>query len=187
MPAFERTQAEIARFRERVLEAAKRAVPERVQEVVEGSAIVAMQGVLGIEQSFDEASLLAGNITSTIDGEGTPVAQPRLWKRPVRGYVGGRLRANWQIQEGSPKRNIIDSTDENRAERELDAFKVAGVREPFTIVWITNNLPYGPALEAGAVRPYAPYRPGFLFRAAQVAREFIEDVIREDRELLGEE
>lgn len=79
----------------------------------------------------------------------TPVGNPDLWKsKPPAGYVGGRLRGNWNTGFGS-----IDRTEHGvdkaggasiaRAQMELLA------RPKGRDVYITNSLPYAIPIEYG--------------------------------------
>lgn len=84
--------------------------------------------------------------------ERTPVGDPTKWKsKAPKGYVGGRLRANWQIGVNSAKLDEIDGTDSaggstiTQAENDLRSYRF---RKNDTI-YITNNLPYAEAIEEG--------------------------------------
>lgn len=73
---------------------------------------------------------------------GTPVGQPRLWKRKApKGYVGGFHRAQWQLTSGEPAEGQVAkrSAGDVLADGESAAESVS-LGET---VWITNN---GPAI-----------------------------------------
>jgi hypothetical protein len=79
----------------------------------------------------------------------TPVGNPDLWKSPPpAGYVGGRLRANWNTGFGSIDRTAHGPDKSGtgtlaRAQAELLARPVG--RD----VYITNSLPYAIPIEYG--------------------------------------
>ena len=61
----------------------------------------------------------------------------------------GRARGNWQVTVGAPAVGIVDGIDKQiKTGRAIAMRALAGLR-PFTIVWITNNLPYIVSLEGG--------------------------------------
>ena len=75
----------------------------------------------------------------------SPVGNPSLWANPASappGYVGGRFRANWQI-DVSLNDNAIENTDAPAV-----PFDVRGA-QPFGTIWIFNNVPYAERLENG--------------------------------------
>lgn len=88
--------------------------------------------------------------------ERTPVGNPDLWKTtaPPAGYVGGRLRANWQTTLSSPANGELDVTSEHIAQAQLTA-TVNGVTIRDTI-FFTNNLPYAASIEHGHSLTQAP-------------------------------
>jgi hypothetical protein len=74
----------------------------------------------------------------------TRVGNADYWKRPVAGYVGGRLRGNWQTTVNRPatgeldrKDTIRDNKDGGQAQAEVTR-KVDGLK----VNYLTNNLPY---------------------------------------------
>ncbi len=80
-----------------------------------------------------------------------PVGNPTKWKggraSAPAGYVGGRSRANWQIQLSVPNTSVIDSTSNNAVA--TGATEIAGINISFNIIWIFNNVPYINALNRG--------------------------------------
>lgn len=76
----------------------------------------------------------------------SPVGAPETWKRkPPPGYKPGRFKSNWNYGLQTPDIHTTDRTDLfalNNLE-ELPA-KPAGF-----VHFLTNSLPYGPALERG--------------------------------------
>jgi len=82
--------------------------------------------------------------------EKSPVGNPDLWKSPPPpGYVGGRFRANWRFGDGAPDAAVTDDIDtaggatKTRLAAAIEATGAGGV------TFISNHLPYGPALEQG--------------------------------------
>jgi hypothetical protein len=81
----------------------------------------------------------------------SPVGNPDLWKIPVKGYVGGRFRSAWYVQQSGIAINyeFITTIDPDgqrtiaRAVNVLRTFK-AGER-----IVIHNPMPYGQRLEHG--------------------------------------
>jgi len=76
----------------------------------------------------------------------SPVGNPSLWANPGSappGYVGGRFRANWQI-DVSLNTSQRDSTD-------IPVPNPAAIAaaKPFGTIWIFNNVPYAQRLETG--------------------------------------
>lgn len=87
----------------------------------------------------------------------TPVGNPTLWKsKPPKGYVGGRLRANWNTAIGRIDYGITSNTDKsgsaaiNRGRSTISRF--SGDES----IFITNNLPYAIPVEYGHSKTQAP-------------------------------
>jgi len=81
----------------------------------------------------------------------TPVGNKKYWKRPYAppGYVGGRLRANWQAGIESKPSGTISSEDKGGS---LTANKVQGKVSNLKSgqrFYLMNNLPYAHAIEFG--------------------------------------
>lgn len=77
---------------------------------------------------------------------GTPVGNPRLWKRKApKGYVGGYHRGQWQLTSGEPAEGEVPlrSADETLAAAESAAEDVDLERPG----WIANSGPAILALE----------------------------------------
>ena len=92
----------------------------------------------------------------------TPVGNPSLWQSPPpSGYVGGRLRGNWQANIGTPKTDELNTIDANGAKtvgeatREINKFNLNEKD-----IYLTNNLPYAERVEYGwsAQRPQGMMR-----------------------------
>jgi hypothetical protein len=82
----------------------------------------------------------------------TPVGNPDLWKHPRKGYVGGRLRGNWQFGIGSAPGGTFDAPDPGGAASiaRLSA-GIEGAKIGDTL-YMTNNLPYAMSIEYGHSR-----------------------------------
>lgn len=79
----------------------------------------------------------------------SPVGNPDQWKRPRKGYVGGRFRANWQIAIGNPPRGTVQMNDRSgRITIAKGTATALGLKAGQT-VWMANNLPYAIPLEYG--------------------------------------
>lgn len=81
----------------------------------------------------------------------TPVGNPSLWKRkPPPGYVGGRLRGNWQTTIGAPATGSMPDSKDRSGSATTNAMQ-AKVKEFKTNqkIYMTNNLPYAQAIEDG--------------------------------------
>lgn len=79
----------------------------------------------------------------------SPVANPASWKNPDPSYVGGRFRANWQVSIGAIPNGTLELIDKTGQATISEATaKAAGV-EAGDVIYLTNNLPYGPKLEEG--------------------------------------
>lgn len=81
----------------------------------------------------------------------TPVGNPSIWKTkyPPKGYAGGRLRGNWQVNLNSPavrRSGTKDKSGSTTISRGNGKIAKASIR---TIIYIMNNLPYAEAIEYG--------------------------------------
>lgn len=83
-------------------------------------------------------------MASTI--EDTPVGNPQLWKsgRGPKGYVGGRLKANWQCTVGAPAQGEVEKADKTGSSAIRKVHST--VRKP-NKYFLTNNLPYAERVE----------------------------------------
>lgn len=64
----------------------------------------------------------------------------------------GRFRANWQTALSTPAGGTLERTDANGGATIMEGAGVIASARPFDAVWLSNNLPYGPALEDGSSR-----------------------------------
>lgn len=71
----------------------------------------------------------------------------------------GRARGNWQISIGTPATGILDRklTKRNQTNVEEQAKISPSNLPPFSVIWLTNNLPYIEVLEFGK---FVPKNPG---------------------------
>jgi hypothetical protein len=86
----------------------------------------------------------------------TPVGNPINWKsKPPKGYIGGRLRGNWQVESGKPASGTkgIDPT----GSLTIAAGTANALRNRLGVpLFITNNLPYAIPVEHGHSQIQAP-------------------------------
>ena len=79
----------------------------------------------------------------------TPVGDPLLWKHKApKGYVGGRLRANWNVSLVMPDEsttNAIDPAGGGTIARGTDALGNSKGED----IYIMNSLPYAIPVEYG--------------------------------------
>lgn len=86
--------------------------------------------------------------------ERTPVGNPSLWKgKPPKGYVGGRLRANWNTSFNTPDATVSTSTSYSGKRGEISS-KVGQWREGD--IYLMNSLPYVHEIEYGNHSTQAP-------------------------------
>jgi hypothetical protein len=86
----------------------------------------------------------------------TPVGNPTLWKnKPPKGYVGGRLRANWNPAIGSADETTTNATDPSGADTIARIESVLGTWTDGDI-YVTNSLPYAVPVEYGHSSIQAP-------------------------------
>ena len=94
--------------------------------------------------TLDEASrAIKIELFSSIIGD-TRVGNSKYWKRPVKGYIGGRLKNNWQTTTGSPATGTKEEPD---ASGDIAISEVKRVIKGDTVDYMTNNLPYAEVLE----------------------------------------
>lgn len=84
--------------------------------------------------------------------EASPVGNPSIWKKPRKGYVGGRFRANWQFTTGSPATGATQATDPSGAGSKTKLAQAISIFNMGQTFYMTNNLPYAVPLEFGHSR-----------------------------------
>ena len=75
----------------------------------------------------------------------TPVGNPKNWRSggAAPGYVGGRLRTNWQTTTDGYAAGVIGGIDVNKPMAQVASV----VRDNWDTVYFTNNLPYAARVE----------------------------------------
>jgi len=104
-----------------------------------------------VESEVEETVRLAAQKISLEGLKGvvlkSPVGNPSLWKgRAPPGYVGGRFRGNWNVGVGDMDLSVSDNTANNRVA--AGASEINGAKV-YSIIWLTNNLPYANRIENG--------------------------------------
>ena len=79
----------------------------------------------------------------------SPVANPSTWKKPRKGYVGGRFRNNWQASVNTINFAANESPDRSGAASTTKAKRVTDSLEIGATFYLSNNLPYAQRLEYG--------------------------------------
>ena len=74
----------------------------------------------------------------------TRVGNSAYWKHPVKNYIGGRLKNNWQTTTGSPATGTKDKPDASGDEATAEVKRVV---KGDTVDYLTNNLPYAAVYE----------------------------------------
>jgi len=88
----------------------------------------------------------------------TPVGNSKYWQNPKapKGYVGGRLRGNWQTSINTPILTTTPRIDPNGndtiKEMQQEVQKAVGDQT----IYMTNNLPYAVRVEYGHSRQQRP-------------------------------
>jgi len=92
----------------------------------------------------------------------SPVGNPDLWKHPVRGYVGGRFKGNWQAGINSAPSGVLDDEDATGKKDEGGPTigkmigTINGKASEGDTIYLVNNLPYAQRLEGGWSHRQAP-------------------------------
>jgi hypothetical protein len=68
----------------------------------------------------------------------------------------GRARANWQVTQGVPAVGDTEATDKGGAATIAAGSETIGGAQPYSVTYITNNVPYIERLEAGHSQNQAP-------------------------------
>lgn len=110
----------------------------------------------------------------------TPVGDPDYWKgKAPKGYVGGRLRGNWNCSLRAPNTSAIEAPKGYKKPSEYKNFPIgqAVINQIETecnsatrkdSVWLANSLPYAQRVEYG----WSKQRPDGMVRknAARIKR-----------------
>jgi hypothetical protein len=80
----------------------------------------------------------------------SPYGMPETWKRPApAGYRPGQFRANWQMTVGTPATGTVLAVDKGGDITKARITAAVNNAAPGGVYYLTNNLPYGWALEHG--------------------------------------
>lgn len=108
---------------------------------------------------LEEATALIGLTAFRLIVQKSPVGNPSLWKKPVKGYVGGRFKGNWNSSIGEPDfttTETVDPSGEATIARASAVLSGYGASDGFKPINISNGLPYAVRLEDG----YSGQAPG---------------------------
>jgi hypothetical protein len=82
--------------------------------------------------------------------ERSPVGDASYWKHPApKGYVGGRFRANWQLEIGSIPMGTLDAIDPSGERTLAGHLSVISQARAGVVIYLSNNLPYARRIEDG--------------------------------------
>lgn len=80
----------------------------------------------------------------------SPVGDPKLWKNPPpKGYTGGAFRGNWQLGIGVIPQGETGRIDPGGSDTVSTIIASVPAHPSGLVFYLTNNRPYGPALENG--------------------------------------
>lgn len=79
----------------------------------------------------------------------SPVGNPSTWKKPRKGYVGGRFRNNWQASVNAINTSASEPIDRSGSASMAKAKRVTDSLEIGATFYLSNNLPYAQRLEYG--------------------------------------
>lgn len=86
----------------------------------------------------------------------TPVGNPSLWKsKPPKGYVGGRLRGNWNVSFGAPDLGTTTATDAS-GQATIGRGTSILVQWKEGDIYLMNSLPYVREIEYEGHSSQAP-------------------------------
>lgn len=130
---------------------------------------------MSFESDMRKAGMkITGAVDKTIQGAAielfseivrrTPVGNPTLWKGDApAGYVGGRLRGNWQAEIDFPLKNKVKDIDPrgaattSKGTKKIKRFNA----KRHEAIYFTNNLPYAERVEQG----WSKQRPQGMVRS----------------------
>jgi len=107
----------------------------------------------------------------------TPVGNPDLWAGPApKGYVGGRLRANWIVSFDRPDPTTTGAIDKTGSATIAKGITVITHADGEQDIWMTNNLPYALPVEYG----HSTQAPAGMVRVSVAEfSQYIENAVRE--------
>jgi hypothetical protein len=87
----------------------------------------------------------------------TPVGNRKLWKinekntgqLQPKGYIGGRLRNNWQATLKRPATGEVSKADKGGSDANASVQRVTKAYSIDDLMFLTNNLPYADRVENG--------------------------------------
>ena len=89
--------------------------------------------------------------------ERSPVGNPRLWKsKPPAGYVGGRLRANWNVSFNTPSTVTTTATDKSGGQTNARGLAILSGWKGQAEIYVMNSLPYVRPIEYTGHSSQAP-------------------------------
>lgn len=87
----------------------------------------------------------------------SPVGNPDTWKSPApAGYVGGRLRANWNVSFNAPDTSTTERTDKTGAVAITSGTSALLRADAERDIYIMNSLPYVRRIEYQGWSAQAP-------------------------------
>jgi hypothetical protein len=87
----------------------------------------------------------------------TPVGNPSLWRsKPPKGYVGGRLRANWTASQGVPNLTVTLTRDRSGQTTISRGLAVIQAADGEHSIYLMNSLPYVREIEYEGHSAQAP-------------------------------
>lgn len=92
-----------------------------------------------------------------IDETGKRRKGMKLYRRP--NYVGGHARRNWQVNFGSPLRQVLDGTDRSGVSSIRAGVGVARSLTQLGKTYITNNVSYIGVIDQGKPGTNPLYKP----------------------------
>jgi hypothetical protein len=81
--------------------------------------------------------------------------QQKIGLQALRGVVNktpvdtGRARGNWQTTLGDPATGTLETTDPGGNQTIARGSNTVTTADPFSVIWLSNNLPYIERLEDG--------------------------------------
>lgn len=103
-----------------------------------------------VDQNLDQVVRSVTLQVGTSLVERSPVGNPSLWKsKPPPGYVGGRFRANWQLQAEQPSTLTTDTIDQS-GQATIGRFTtLVATMKAGGLIYFANSLPYARRIEDG--------------------------------------
>ena len=87
----------------------------------------------------------------------TPVGNPSLWKsKPPQGYVGGRLRGNWNVSFGAPDLTTTPVRDQSGGPTIQRGIGILTGWNGEADIYVMNSLPYVRTIEYEGHSSQAP-------------------------------